>query len=332
MQKLRGGARTPQVAPVLDTKAKTAVLMVNGFNGLGLHTLFGVLRLFPGVFKNFLFVQIGVLDAGNFKGAAEVENLTNHIQAANQRYVDYMRSRGFQAEGYSTLGNDVVEKAVDIAPEILPGFPMPSSLAASLSSARRRSDPAAAQLHGVCPATTLLSTRSPVADFADPDLSAFPSPSFRAIPRGSLSIRFESQPAVGGLNGKMSVKVAPWPGPALCAQREPPSSRAARAPLWRPKPWPSRRVVKPWEKMRVIFSAGMPTPLSIPGFPPGSRPCGARAASELLRALGLAEGVFGVADEIDEYLEDLVLIDQDLRQRFDVRGGTGWCAAARRRH
>ncbi|MGO8676316.1 MAG: APC family permease [Limisphaerales bacterium] len=118
-----GGARTPQVAPVLDTKAKTAVLMVNGFNGLGLHTLFGVLRLFPGVFKNFLFVQIGVLDAGNFKGAAEVENLTNHIQAANQRYVDYMRSRGFQAEGYSTLGNDVVEKAVDIAPEILARFP-----------------------------------------------------------------------------------------------------------------------------------------------------------------------------------------------------------------
>jgi len=118
-----GRARIPQVAPVMDTKAKTAVLMVNGFNGLGLHTLFGVLRLFPGVFKNFLFVQIGVLDAGNFKGAAEVENLTNHIQAANQRYVDYMRSRGFQAEGYSTLGNDVVEKAVDIAPEILARFP-----------------------------------------------------------------------------------------------------------------------------------------------------------------------------------------------------------------
>jgi len=117
------GAREPQEARPLDPKAKTAVLLVNGFNGLGLHTLFGVLRLFPGVFKNFLFVQIGVLDAGNFKGAAEVENLKRHIQAGNQRYVDYMRSRGFQAEAFSALGHDVVEKAVEIAPDILARFP-----------------------------------------------------------------------------------------------------------------------------------------------------------------------------------------------------------------
>ena len=99
------------------------MLLVNGFNGLGLHTLFGVLRLFPGVFKNFLFVQIGVLDAGNFKGAAEVENLKRHINAGNQRYVDYMRSRGFQAQAFSALGHDVVEKAVNIAPDILARFP-----------------------------------------------------------------------------------------------------------------------------------------------------------------------------------------------------------------
>jgi amino acid transporter len=118
-----GGAGQSQGARALDPKAKTAVLLVNGFNGLGLHTLFGVLRLFPGVFKNFLFVQIGVLDAGNFKGAAEVENLKRHIDAGNQRYVDYMRSRGFQAEAVSALGHDVVEKAADIAPDILARFP-----------------------------------------------------------------------------------------------------------------------------------------------------------------------------------------------------------------
>ncbi len=118
-----GGAGQSPGARDLDPKAKTAVLLVNGFNGLGLHTLFGVLRLFPGVFKNFLFVQIGVLDAGNFKGAAEVENLKRHIDAGNRRYVDYMRSRGFQAEAFSALGHDVVEKAVDIAPDILARFP-----------------------------------------------------------------------------------------------------------------------------------------------------------------------------------------------------------------
>ena len=46
----------------IDLKAKTAAVLENGFNGLGLHTLFAVLRMFPGGFRNFVFVQVGVID------------------------------------------------------------------------------------------------------------------------------------------------------------------------------------------------------------------------------------------------------------------------------
>ncbi len=53
--------------PPCDPSARTAVLLVNGFNGLGLHTLLAVVRMFPKVYQNFVFVQVGVLDAGNFK-------------------------------------------------------------------------------------------------------------------------------------------------------------------------------------------------------------------------------------------------------------------------
>ena len=109
--------------PPLDPKAKTAVVFVNGFNGLGLHTLFAIIRLFPGVFKNFLFVQIGVVDAGNFKGAAEVENLKQHVEQGNARYVDYMRQRGFSCEAASAVGIDVVAEAANLAPKILLRFP-----------------------------------------------------------------------------------------------------------------------------------------------------------------------------------------------------------------
>src|SRR6185312_3501112 len=69
--------------------------------------------------------------------------------------------------------------------------------------------------------------------------------------------------AWGGFSGRRRMKVAPLPWPSLWAVSEPPSSLIARALLWRPKPWPLRRVVKPWPKMRVRFSAGMPTPLSM---------------------------------------------------------------------
>ncbi len=119
-----GAARAEdKIALPLDPKAKTAVLLVNGFNGLGLHTLFGVLRMFPGVFKNFVFVQIGVVDAGNFKGAAEVDNLQSHIETENQKYVDYIRARSLGAQSVTALGIDVVQKATELAPRILEQFP-----------------------------------------------------------------------------------------------------------------------------------------------------------------------------------------------------------------
>jgi len=56
---------SPEFAPgvtqgQVDPKAKTAVFLVNGFNGLGLHTLFSVIRLFEGVYKNFVFIHKGI--------------------------------------------------------------------------------------------------------------------------------------------------------------------------------------------------------------------------------------------------------------------------------
>ncbi len=114
---------TARAVPPVEPRAKTAVMLVNGFNGLGLHTLFGVQRMFPGVFKNFVFVQIGVVDAGNFKGADEVENLKRHIEEGNQRYINYMAEHGLHAEAVSAVAIDVVQKAAEIAPQVLERFP-----------------------------------------------------------------------------------------------------------------------------------------------------------------------------------------------------------------
>ncbi len=106
-----------------DPKAKTAVFLVNGFNGLGLHTLLHAMRLFDGAFKNFVFVQVGVVDAGNFKGASEIEHLRTHIQAECGRYVSYMQRHGHCAEALSTLGLDAVEEVCKFTPEIAARFP-----------------------------------------------------------------------------------------------------------------------------------------------------------------------------------------------------------------
>ena len=105
-----------------DRKAKTAVLLVSGFNGMGLHTLFGVIRLF-GVFKNFVFIEVGVLDAGNFKGVTEVGRLESDSKTDLGRYVRFMQSQGFYAEGLLKMGVDVVDEVEKAAPEIAERFP-----------------------------------------------------------------------------------------------------------------------------------------------------------------------------------------------------------------
>ena len=118
--------------PPCDHNARTAVFLVNGFNGLGLHTLLAVVRMFPKVYQNFVFVQIGVLDAGNFKGAAEVDNLREHSRHEVQRFVSYMSRRGFYAEAHYGLGTDIVDEAAKLCDHIAEKFPQTTFFAGQL--------------------------------------------------------------------------------------------------------------------------------------------------------------------------------------------------------
>lgn len=113
----------PAPAVAFDPATKTAVVLVNDFNGLGVHTLLAVLRMFSGVYRNFIFLSVGVVDAGNFKGANEIENLDRHIQASAERYAEQMRRRGFHAETVTAIGTDVVETSQTIAGQVASRFP-----------------------------------------------------------------------------------------------------------------------------------------------------------------------------------------------------------------
>lgn len=106
-----------------NPKDKTAVLFVNGFTGTGLHTLFNIVRLFQGMYRNFVFVQIGLVDSGVFKGTEELSALRTHIQKDCMRYVEYMRAHGRYAESVTSIAVDVIEETVQLAPKILEKFP-----------------------------------------------------------------------------------------------------------------------------------------------------------------------------------------------------------------
>jgi amino acid transporter len=116
--------KNPGAAGKLDMNAQTAVILVNGFNGLGLHTLMGVIRSFGIGFKNFVFLQVGVVDAGNFKGVEAVEALKASVSRDLKRYVEFMHAHGYYAEAVPCFGTDVVEEVDKVSEELarrLPG-------------------------------------------------------------------------------------------------------------------------------------------------------------------------------------------------------------------
>ncbi len=119
----RESAADTQLKVKYDPQDKTAILLVNGFNGLGLHTLFSIIRLFGGTFKNFVFIQVGIVDAGNFKGAEEVTHMKATVKTELDRYVNYMRRHGYYAAAYSSFGTDVVDEIATLTPHILERFP-----------------------------------------------------------------------------------------------------------------------------------------------------------------------------------------------------------------
>ncbi len=114
---------TPLARLPCDPQGKTAVIMVNGFNGLGLHTLFGVLRLFKGVFRNFVIVQVGIIDASSLKGPAEISAIEMRLKEDAERYVAYISQNGYYAEAFFATGVDVVEEISNLAPRIRKKFP-----------------------------------------------------------------------------------------------------------------------------------------------------------------------------------------------------------------
>ncbi len=106
-----------------DPNSKTAVILVNGYNGLGLHTLFNVIRFFGKEFRNFVFVEIGVIDAGVFKGNEEIDNLKKKLDEDLAKYVKLMHNNGHYAEGISFIGLEVIGEMEERCTEILKKYP-----------------------------------------------------------------------------------------------------------------------------------------------------------------------------------------------------------------
>ncbi|MBK7545724.1 MAG: amino acid permease [Elusimicrobia bacterium] len=114
----------PETPPAVRKQGQkpAAILMVNGYNGMGIHSFLSIHRLFPGHFKNFVFLSVGVIDSDRFKGTAELENLEKNVRTDLDKYVELANSMGLYAEGHMVLETDVIDGLDRLCEQISPGW------------------------------------------------------------------------------------------------------------------------------------------------------------------------------------------------------------------
>jgi amino acid transporter len=133
---LPGKAEGP--VPSLDPKAPTAVMLVGGYSGLGVHAILTVQRVFPGFFKNFIFVSVGVIDSATMKGIEEVDRIRNQTEAALKQYVALAHRLRLAADYRMEVGTEAVATAEAVCRQVAQEFPRSVFFAGKLVFQRER--------------------------------------------------------------------------------------------------------------------------------------------------------------------------------------------------
>ena len=102
----------------LQKKKPTAVMLVGGFSGLGIHSLLTVMKLFPRYFHNVVFMSVGVVDSATFQGVEEVDHVRDQTEDALRRYVELARGMGIPADAKWSIGTEAVSECEKLATEI----------------------------------------------------------------------------------------------------------------------------------------------------------------------------------------------------------------------
>ncbi len=108
--------------PPLDPNKPTAVVLVGGYGVLGVHTVLNIFRTFPNHFKNLVFISIGVIDSGLFKGEDTLASLQESTETQLRKYVELAHSLGIPATYKFEIGTEAVETGEKLCLEVADEF------------------------------------------------------------------------------------------------------------------------------------------------------------------------------------------------------------------
>src|SRR5439155_538165 len=90
---------------------------------ISVHVVGVNLWLFPGYFKNFVFVSVGVIDSASFVNVEAVDEVRDRTAADLRRYVELATGLGLAADARMAVGTEAVATAADLCGRIAREFP-----------------------------------------------------------------------------------------------------------------------------------------------------------------------------------------------------------------
>lgn len=109
--------------PTLDKNAHTAVFMVSRSKGAGMHTMLWVQRLFPGNFKNFIFLSVGSVDTAAYGADGAIEELQTQTHSALEYYVNFCHQHEIAATSFESYGTDRIKELTKLVDKVAEEFP-----------------------------------------------------------------------------------------------------------------------------------------------------------------------------------------------------------------
>jgi len=107
----------------LDSSKPTAAVLVASYGGLGIHTVLNIFRAFPGYYRNLIFLSVGVIDSGQFKGEQGMKALRASTKQNLEKYVELARRLGIPATCRWEMGTDAVEEAEKLCLKLREEYP-----------------------------------------------------------------------------------------------------------------------------------------------------------------------------------------------------------------
>ncbi len=114
-----GSVATP---PALDRAAPTACFLVGSSKGGGLHTLLWVQRIFPGHFRNFVFISVRTVDSRSYGGKEALAVMQTEASATLAYFVNFCHSNGLAAKSYIAFGTDPIEDFEQLSRKVQAAF------------------------------------------------------------------------------------------------------------------------------------------------------------------------------------------------------------------